>query len=198
MSQQQMLTLLDSHLLADAFPSALHGEAVAAGEAAHGRLHERQWTERFSVRVDGEEVLIPARLHFVRDGSNMAASATAWMMERALQTRSNDGFERQRAVRDILLDLKPWSAPYVVTLIGEYVIEILDEIEEALTPASSAVIVAFIAANPLYWALTKQRVASYWNAYYRARFTRAGYVGTRLVGGLEVGLPALQEMMLRG
>ena len=86
-------------------------------------------------------MLIPARLHFVSGGLQLTQSDEAWLFARALQTRSNDGFERQLAARDLLPEIRPWAAPFIVALIGEYIVEILDDIAAALTtenPARSA------------------------------------------------------------
>lgn len=101
MTDRQMFTCLDASLLAEAFPQALRSEALEAGAAIVAQLHEGQFTgryeiERFSVRVAGETVLIPRRLYFAVIGSNQL-SADAWLMARCLRTRSNNGFERQRA-----------------------------------------------------------------------------------------------------
>lgn len=193
MSDQEMLTEIDGPMLAEAF-SVEHGSvATSAGEAAARLLVPRQWTERFVVQAEGQNVLIPARLHFVPDQLPLAESDEAWRFARALQTRSNDGFERQRAARDLLADLRPWAAPFIVALIGEYVVEILDDIAVALTPEHAHVLGVFITHNEPYWDTTKRRVASYWNVYYRSSrssevrqaYRRDEYIGFRLVDRLE-------------
>ena len=110
-----------------------------------------------------------------------------------LQTRSNDGFERQRAARDIIADLQPWAAPFVVALIGEYIVEILDDIYAALTPGNAQTLAAFIVQNEAYWSTTKRRVMSYWDVYYRSRgssetrhsYRRDEYIGFKLIDRLE-------------
>jgi hypothetical protein len=163
-----MLTDIGDSLLIEAFPSAHRSKARLAGEAVAGILTARQWTERFAVKVEGERVLIPARLHFASEALPLIQSDDAWRLARALQTRSNDGFERQRAARDLLADLQPWSAPFIVALIGEYIVQILDDIAAALTPENARMLGTFIAQNQSYWGTTKRRVTSYWNAYYRS------------------------------
>lgn len=190
MSGPEMLTRLDASMLAAAFPESLRSDAVNAGESVLGQLHERQWTERFALQVEGQVVLIPARLHFASSRSDDPIEGNSWLMTRCLRTRSNDGFERQRAARDLLTDVRPWSAPFIVDLIGGYVIEILLDVEAELSPALANALAAFTSANPDYWQLTRQRVASYWNVYYRASFTRADYVGFRLVDSLDAAARA--------
>jgi hypothetical protein len=193
MSDQEMLTKIDGPMLAEAFSVEHHPAARSAGEAVARLLAQRQWTERFVVQAEGESVMIPARLHFVSDRLQLKEIDDAWPFARALQTRSNDGFERQRAARDLLADLSPWAAPFILALIGGYVIEILDDIAAALTPGSLSTLGAFIIHNDPYWNTTKRRVVSYWNVYYRARWLsdqgraelRDDYVGFRLIKQLE-------------
>ncbi|RPF72128.1 hypothetical protein [Aurantiacibacter spongiae] len=118
-----------------------------------------------------------------------------------MQTRSNDGFQRQRAARDLLNDLEPWGAPFIVALIGEYIVQILDDIAAALTPENAQTLGSYIAQNSGYWQTTKRRVTSYWNVYYRSElasgsrpkwardfrplFKKNEYVGFRLIERLE-------------
>ncbi|WP_267381306.1 hypothetical protein [Sphingomonas sp. GC_Shp_6] len=193
MSDQVMLTSIDGRMLAEAFPSEYQSAAMLAGNAAACLLTKRQWTERFPVQVGAQRVLIPARLHFTADRLSLTESEEAWPFARALQTRSNDGFERQRAARDLLADLQPWGAPFIVALIGEYVVEILDDILAALTPDLARTLGAFVIGNQAYWNTTKRRVTSYWNVYYRARWLnehgraerRDEFVGFRLLQQLE-------------
>lgn len=188
-----MLTSIDGPMLAKAFPSEYQSAAMSAGNAAACLLTRRQWTERFPVQVGAQRLLIPARLHFTTDRLSLMESEEAWPFARALQTRSNDGFERQRAARDLLADLQPWGAPFIVALIGEYVVEILDDILEALTPDLTRILGAFVIGNQAYWNTTKRRVTSYWNVYYRARWLseqgraerRDEFVGFRLLQQLE-------------
>ncbi len=49
-----------------------------------------------------------------------------------LLTRHHDGFVRQRAASRILPADRPWVAPFVVHLIGEYVVEIVAAIAAEL------------------------------------------------------------------
>lgn len=64
--------------------------------------------------------------------------------------------------------------PFVVQLVGEYVIDIVADIERSLDlgPSSPAAAVygRFVADNGAYFDLTSQRVTSYWNCYQRSRY----------------------------
>jgi len=106
-----------------------------------------------------------------------------------LETRSNDGFQRQRAATFLLgRRAEPWIAPFLVALIGEYVIEILDDLDSGLSGPVLTIVAEWAAENPDYWRLTRQRVASYWDAYYRHGYTRRDYVGFRLAERIEAAI----------
>lgn len=189
----QMLTAVDAEILAAAFPTQCRSLALRAGEDVACRLHPGWPTERFAVDVDGEAVSIPWRLYFASERSSLPDDDEAWLFACALQTRSSDGFERQRAARDLLAHLRPWGPPFVADLIGQYVIEILDEILTAMTPDMARTMAAFAAENPAYWAEIKQRAVSYWNAYYRHPssenggrvYRRVQYVGFLLIDRID-------------
>lgn len=193
MSDQEMLTEIDGRMLAEAFPAAYRSAALSAGHAAARVLAPRQWTERFAVQAEGEIVVIPWRLNFASDRLPLTESDEAWQFARALQTRSNDGFMRQRAARDLLVDLRAWAAPFIVALIGEYIVEILDDISAALTPENTRMLAAFVVQNEAYWSTTKRRVASYWDVYYRSNhssetrrsYRHDEYIGFKLIDRLE-------------
>ena len=68
--------------------------------------------------------------------------------------------------------------PYVVRLLGEYVVEISTLILERLTAQSSFTWPAyreFVRANSAFMALTEQRAVSYWGCYYRGDLARDEY-----------------------
>jgi hypothetical protein len=190
MNHPQMLTEIDVSQLADAFPMSMRTNAVGAGKVVHGLLDPRQWAKQVSLLVGGEKILVPRRLRYSEAQSASSNDGRIAQMAACLQTQSSNGFDRQRALRSLLPAVQPWSAPFVVTLIGEYVVEIIEDIAGATTPSNVDAMISFISENCDYWELTKQRVASYWNAYYRHKYTKLNYPGFQLVRTLETGLRA--------
>ncbi|MFD0743142.1 hypothetical protein ACFQ1L_16165 [Phytohabitans flavus] len=93
-----------------------------------------------------------------------------------LYTRHHDGYVRQRHLEAIVGKAKTWVAPFVVQLLGEYVVQIILAIRHGLADvdvSGTAIRRAygrFAAANPAFVGLTYQRAASYWNCYYRSLF----------------------------
>ena len=182
---REMHTSLSADLLGEAFPQSLHTLATEAAIYASVQLQASQWTEQFEALLDGEIVQIPARLRFRNNHADEALSGDIRLMVRCLRSRSCDGFERQRAVRDLLRDAQPWVAPFIVALIGEYLVEILDDVADAFGESVPDSIVEFVKENPAYWFLTKQRVSSYWDVYYRRSTRKQDYVGYKLTRQID-------------
>jgi hypothetical protein len=115
--------------------------------------------------------------------------------------RHHDGFVRQRHL-EALLQLSAgapadFAVPFLFSLVGEYVQEILAVLAQHLTSFLLASYVELIQENPLYWQKTRGRVATYWDSYYR-RGRRATprfryYVGARLVATLHQALRQAEE-----
>ena len=79
-----------------------------------------------------------------------------------------------------------WSPPFVIQLVGEYVVEILEAIHNNLSSLDSTVYAAFLKENISFWDTTKQRVMSYWDCYYRRTWKHLeDYVGFRIIEHLE-------------
>ncbi|WP_153302431.1 MULTISPECIES: hypothetical protein [Tessaracoccus] len=106
-------------------------------------------------------------------------------------TRSDDGWIRQTAVRELFGQPREWLVPYLVQLLGEYVIEICSDIADFVEgtvttdPAWAQAFSRFWAANPGFVTLTRARAGSYWNEYYRRRLGFADYPSARALRVLD-------------
>lgn len=124
--------------------------------------------------VEGEPVSIPDRVYFqpVDDGTLDALTPTQRLMVDCLHTRHHDGLIRERHVRAVAASTEPWVPPFVLQLLGEYVLEVATAAAQAV-PATSEVRSAFAAfcdANPEFLRLVRARATSYWNCYYRRTY----------------------------
>lgn len=147
------------------------------------------------VSVSGESLRIPYRL-YLKPPTPDAADAldeTQRLILACLLSRHHDGFVRHRNVPQLLMADADWVPPFVVQLAAEYVVEIIELILERVDDLSPDRYRRFAADNPRFMALTRQRVVSYWNAYYRSRFPRlADYPGFRTLAELGLWIPANQ------
>jgi hypothetical protein len=172
--------------LAMAFPTVVRKDALAAVSALPESSYSR---DTFSVRVAGEEVSIPKRIHHDPLGISIGfrlglRSELEREMLDCLFTRHTDGFVRQNYLERILRSNNDWIPAFVIRLAGEYVIEILQDIERALPHLDRAVYGDFVWNNPAFVQKTKQRIASYWDCYYRS-VSQELYPGFRILSFLE-------------
>lgn len=174
----------DAKILARAFPPGVRPQAEVAARRAMDWVQTSYASPQFAVRVSGETVLIPQRIHFADFGLDAPVRSVEAQMAHCLLTRSTDGYERQRAFGTILTLNQPWSIPFLVALIGEYVIEILDDAHAALPLLDRAMVGQFLCENPEFHRLTQARVVSYWDAYHRFRHHGHDYVGFKLLEAL--------------
>ena len=86
----------------------------------------------------------------------------------SLYTRHHDGFVRERHLRQLLGVDEPWLPPFVIRLLGEYVVEICELIADRVGAMPRDTYAKFAMENPDYIGLTRRRVVSYWACYYRA------------------------------
>ena len=128
------------------------------------------------MEVLGNDVYVPYRFHLlnavkIEDISDWALSAA-----QCLLTRSTDGYIRQKALNAILSVRESWIAPFVVPLIGEYVVEIVEDIRRDLPSLDQAIYSNFVRENRSVMRTIRSRAVSYWDAYYRESYPdRATY-----------------------
>ncbi|MGR3939681.1 hypothetical protein [Streptomyces sp. BRA346] len=166
--------------LAGAFPAHLVHDVRAVLAVMPDLQHPPM--SPFSVEVAGEAVSIPSRIYNdeLPADAQHGLTATQRLILHCLYSRHGDGMIRQRHVEQIVRSGEPWVVPFVVQLVGEYVVEVLEAIRIGLsdvaTPGSAQRILYgdFIARNPSYFARTERRVVSYWSCYYRHQYPTFG------------------------
>ncbi|MFJ5678284.1 hypothetical protein [Streptomyces sp. NPDC093097] len=191
-----------SDVLVAAFPSRLAGDVRSV--LAVMPVATFSPVGPFPVEVQGETVTIPSRIYHGEPDAGMERplTGTQQLILHCLYSRHGDGRVRQRRLGQIVASSEPWVAPFVVQLIGEYVVEILEEIREGLpgldVPGSSQRVLygEFITRNPSFFARTERRVVSYWSCYYRWKYPVFGtYPGSilaevfRSAASEQVGVP---------
>ncbi|KAB1857974.1 hypothetical protein F4W09_04350 [Acinetobacter tandoii] len=84
-----------------------------------------------------------------------------------LYSRHSDGYIRQEMVKKLIeIEFQYFMIPYVFLLIGEYVVEIINDIYP-LIEKNKDFFIEFMNNNHELTILTYQRMVSYWNEYYR-------------------------------
>ena len=170
-----------------AFPASL-APHVARVTARLGVHEPTRSPDAIPIIVDGEHLSLPGRIY--GDAASLIGSKDIPELERlilmSLFTRHDNGHVREQCLRAIVDRPEPWIVPFVVQLVGEYVLEIIDVIRARLADLPAPTYGAFVAANAGFMALTRKRAISYWNAYYRHRFRDcASYPGLVVLNHLE-------------
>jgi hypothetical protein len=155
----------DNVELLHAFPTSLRNDALLAISVLPKNPHG---VGCFTVRVNGEPLSIPYRVY--HDAALIHTEKLTSLQNHLVDcilTRHRDGFVRQTHLTRIVGSNYSWVPPFVVRLLGEYVLEILRIIESNLGNLDKSLYAQFLRANPGFLALTEQQVISYWDCYYR-------------------------------
>ncbi|MCK8521058.1 hypothetical protein M0D21_05745 [Aquimarina sp. D1M17] len=147
--------------------------------------HSANWG--YEMCIDGENIEIPSRIYW--DESKLKINGLTdnhKMITACILTRHHNGYVREKNLEKLILSEKYWTIPYVIQLIGEYVIELLELIWEKFESINKENLVKFIIENETYWFKTKQRIASYWDCYHRYEGkTKSDYIGFKLIDRIE-------------
>jgi hypothetical protein len=168
----------DNKDLLRAFPSSVRDDVLAMVSILPANPHA---VGHFEVQVNGETIEIPNRVYHkpaLIDVSKLD-SFQRHLVD-CILTRHGDGHVRQQHLEKIIGSNQPWVPAYVIQLLGEYVIEILQLLEARLQHLDKSVYRNFLLTNPEFLALTEQRVISYWDCFYRTR-KRDDYAGFRVL-----------------
>ena len=178
-----------------AFPAAL-AQTLARQLAvlSPGQLHAP--SAPFEVRLDGRLLHIPARTYYDRERllACTRLPGDAGVLALCLGTRHHDGQLREACARQLLLQERAWTVPFVVHLCGEYVLEIVEAIGAALPAWNAAALARYLRENPAYVDTLERRAVSYWNCYHRREYPEwDAYPGRRTMAALR----ALQQLTPR-
>lgn len=163
--------------LARAFPQRYTNDALMSVSVLSENRFSNRW-QSFPLQVGTEFISIPHRIYYAPPSLqiNQLTPLQCEILD-CLFTRHHDGFVRQARLTRIILSKAPWIPCFVVPLVGEYVVEILRVIHGNLNHLESALYARFVRENSGFFALTEQRVISYWNCYYRWSIKRSEYPG---------------------
>lgn len=135
-----------------------------------------QWppSQGFVVNVQSQILSAPSRVYYsplLLRSLIRSSSGKTRTLALCLGTRHWDGYIREECIRELIEIDCPWVVPFVVQLLGEYVIQIVNLIVAALPNLNRETYGAFVRANPQFLATTKRRATSYWDCYYRHPYT---------------------------
>ena len=182
--------------LVEAFPEQLRSRAgvvLGAFVPQLGSVGSRSPDDVGLIVLNGEPLRIPARIYNAEPNWESVRSwgALEESLVGCLYSRHHDGHVRERALVHIHTPDEPWVIPFIIQLLGEYVLEVVERAASVLARCPQPSVVAFLRENPVFLNLTTARATSYWNEYYRRRFPiRVEYPGLVVLAGLRASLKA--------
>ncbi len=156
-----------------AFPAHLATEVEAvAPTISHHQLHPP--AQGFAVHVQGEPLEIPYRVYYQQSQVLKCAAmpGNQGCIALCLGTRHHDGLLREECTKRLIVVERPWVAPFITQLIGEYVLEIIQVIERELPKLNAKMYGEYLIENTALHGTIGRRVVSYWDVYYRSRYPK--------------------------
>ncbi len=179
-----------SHIydLIRAFPTHLAGHIHHVLDIIPTDSH-LSYSDSEELTLAGETLLIPYRIYAEPDDSQMSSlTDDQKIILQTLYTRHHNGYVREKNLRQVITHAADhaWITPFLMILIGEYIMEILQFIHDNRSVLNPDFIRSFIRENPTFYRMLQSRVMSYWNCYYRRQYpTRDNYVGFQLLNYID-------------
>jgi hypothetical protein len=141
------------------------------------------------VVLDGELLRIPTRIYFNEPDPHEQSTLNELQntIVNCIYLRHHNGFIRQRRLSMLTSKIYYFIVPYAFQLLGEYIIEIIGNMDDFIDETNIHLFRRFLSENREYWTLTKARMISYWNEYYRTGGNRniRDYIGKKVFDKLE-------------
>ena len=148
--------------------------------------------QEFNLRE--EIVKIPYRVYFEQPERGEFENLTIQQQTiiNCIYLRHHNGFIREKHLVRLLKTDDYFVSPFVIQILGEYVVELISILEQEITDQSISKYAEFLNDNLFFWKQTQSRIVSYWDAYYRQEFPKLrDYVGQRLSKRLNRALKEL-------
>lgn len=171
------------------FPENLSDDVKIVTKLLPVSAHQPHEDKPVSISVDSKNITIYSRIYKeeLEESQILNLSQTQKLILSCIYTRHHDGFIREKYLKNLLADQRSWTVPFVVRLLGEYVVEIIELVEESLTDnAAQKLYRDFVTNNPIFWEKTKSRIVNYWYVYYRDSFMdKRIYPGMQIIKIIE-------------
>ena len=141
-----------------------------------------------SVRLAEQLIAFPYRVYYDQQPllAALEGDRDSALIGACLGTRHYNGFLREQCLHRLLTFDESWTAAFVIQLLGEYVLEIVQPIHDRYANGVEEKYADFYRQNTLHCRYLEQRAISYWNEQYRCRFPRhADYPAVRAFAALK-------------
>jgi len=159
--------------LAGRFPNYL-SEDISIIESTIDLSSKHQSYEPFKVNLESNTLFIPTRIYTDKGQLDKLEKLSLKQKEMVycLFSRHHDGFVRERCLREFITSNNSFTAPYILKLLGEYVIEIIEVIYQNRENLNKENLLSYISENPEQYERIRQQVYSYWDCFYRSAYPK--------------------------
>ena len=105
------------------------------------------------IRLNGEQLSIPYRLYLLEPEPDRLSALTniQQLILSAILSRSSNGFVREKCVGELLRSDELWIPPFVLQLVGEYVLQIIRVVQDHSEVLKRPEYRRFIIENPAFF-----------------------------------------------
>jgi len=151
------------------FPAKLSSDVDTILEFLSGGKHMPSKDDIGSISISDEPIYIPYRIYSPEPKLPPQISDLQRTIIACLYTRHHNGFIREKYLAGLFGLNYLWVPPFVLQLVGEYVLEIVKLIYRHIDRLDPSVYSSFANENKDFIALIKARFISYWDCYYRSQ-----------------------------
>lgn len=125
--------------------------------------------ENIEISLLNESITLTGRIFFSEPTPELEnnLSGTQKQILNCIYTRHFDGHIREKRLKYLLNIDYEWVLPFKLQLLGEFVIEILFELDKHITDNNSRGYKQLTLDNKKYWQQTKSRIVSWWDTDYK-------------------------------
>lgn len=126
-------------------------------------------SENVEIKLHSETIVLTGRICFAEPKPELENNLTTTQKQilNCIYTRHFDGYIRERRLKNLINIDHEWVLPFKLQLLGEFVIEILFELDKHITDGNIKLYKRLTLDNKKFWKQTKSRMVSWWDADYR-------------------------------
>jgi hypothetical protein len=168
----------------EGFPAELQNDVIIVTEKIPSRTLNNVTTGNISYIFKGNAISFPGWQYFEEVPVNILGGLTHQQANilHFIYSRSCNGYIREKHVKALLEndDIPQFAVPYIFKVCEEYVVEILDLVYSVLCQRDTTAFKKFCLENRQAFCRSHDRMISYWNEYYRNRYSFETYIGEKL------------------
>lgn len=181
------MTEKETQKILGAFPSNLQEDVENVISFLSDKKFEIHPSLFHNVILNNESLTIPGRLYFDESicmGNDL--SDLQKIILDCLYLLNHNGYTRQKGLENLKNVDEYFITPFVIQILGEYVVEILEVLEKQLNEKTIVNFQTFKNENPILFQKTEKRIVSYWNEYYRNRYPKLkNYIGMKILAKIK-------------